>query len=65
MKTFKITYNHNIYKPSNYDIFKQQQDWILTLEAEDIEQAKEILKKSHNKNPAYFSIVEIINNSVV
>jgi len=59
MKTFKVTYNHNVYKPSSYNIFKQQQDFILTLQSDSLENAKEILKNEHNKNPFYFSFTEI------
>jgi len=61
MKTFIITYNHNVFKPSNYDIFKQQQNFKLEILATDIREAKEILKNQYNKNPSYFTILEINN----
>jgi len=55
MKTFIVTYNHIVFKPSNYDLFKTQQSWKLEIEANDLTEAKEILKKEHNKNPFYFT----------
>ena len=56
MKTFLVTYNHLVYKPSNYEVFKQQQNFKLEIQATDLENAKEILKTQHNKNPFYFNI---------
>lgn len=62
MKTFIITYNHIVFKPSNYDIFKQQQLFKLEIQAENENEAKEILKTQHNKNPFYFNIHESKEN---
>lgn len=56
MKTYIVTYNHNVFKPSNYDIFKSQQSFKLEITAENEDKVKEILKTEHNKNPFYFSI---------
>jgi len=59
MKKFKVTYNHDVYKPSNYEMFKAQQAWSITIEAEDLNTAKGKLKLMYIINPAYFNIVEV------
>lgn len=56
MKTFVVTYNHLVFKPSNYEVFKQQQNFKLEIQANNLEDVKEILKTQHNKNPFYFNI---------
>ena len=58
MKTFIITYNHIVYKPSSYDLFKSQQAWSLSIEASELSEAENILKTQHNKNPFYFTFTE-------
>lgn len=58
MKTYLITYNHNYYRPSSYDIYKKQLGFRLEIESDSIEGAKTILKKEHNLNPFYFNFIE-------
>ena len=60
MKKFKITYDHQVFKPSNLSIFERQQNFKLIIEAIDFQDAKIILKTKHNKNPFYFKISETI-----
>lgn len=57
MTTFTVTYDHTVYKPSNYDVFKQQQLWKVEIIANDLQSAKETFKKEYNKNPSYFKFV--------
>lgn len=57
MITFIVTYDHTVYKPSNYDVFKQQQLWKVEIIANDLQSAKETFKKEYNKNPSYFKFV--------
>lgn len=59
MKKFLVTYNHFVYKPSSYDVYKRQLGWSLQLEAKNLEEAKEKLSVDWGKNPAYFNFKEL------
>jgi hypothetical protein len=56
MKTFIITYNFNVYRPSDIYTYNRQSAFKLELEAENIETVKDILKNEYNLNPTYFTI---------
>jgi hypothetical protein len=58
MNNYRVTYNHINFKPSSYDLLQSQSMWVLNIKAISIEEAKEILKSDHNKNPFYFNIEE-------
>ncbi len=59
MKSFKITFDHSVYKPSSYYIFKEQQKFELNLDSKNLETVKETIKKEHNINPFYLKIIEL------
>ena len=56
MQTFLITYNFNIYKPSNIYIYERQKSFKLELKAKNIETIKDILINEYNLNPNYLTI---------
>ena len=53
---FKVTYNHEVYRPSNYDTLVREKAFELIIEAEGIFDAEYQLKENHNLNPFYFKI---------
>lgn len=53
---YKVKYNHKVYKPSNYEVMKEQERWELEIEADSFEEAKNRLREEHGYNPFYFSI---------
>ena len=56
MQIFIITYNFQIFKPSNIYIYERQKNFKLELKANNIQEIKDILKKEYNLNPAYLTI---------
>lgn len=58
MKTFTVTYDFTVYKPSNIDIYESQKKFLINIDAEDLQEAKNILKNDYNKNPSYFKFQE-------
>jgi len=55
---YTVTYNHEVSKPSSYDILMIQKKWSLDIEADTLEAAEQILKTEHNKNPFYFNLIQ-------
>jgi len=58
MKTFSVTYDFTVYKPSNLHIYEQQKGFSVVVSGSDLANAKNSFKKEFNKNPAYFKFVE-------
>lgn len=58
MKTYTVKYNFNIYKPNNIDLYNQQKQFEVIVQANDLLQAKAYFRLEHNKNPAYFLFIE-------
>lgn len=56
MEQFIITYNFEIFKPSNIYIYERQKNFKLELKANNINEIKDILKKQYNINPNYLNI---------
>ena len=56
MQIFIITYNFQIFKPSNIYIYERQKNFKLELKANNIQEIKDVLKKEYNLNPAYLTI---------
>lgn len=57
-KTFTVTYDFNVFKPSNFEVYQQQKLFSLTVTGSDLRDAKENFLKSQNKNPMYFKFQE-------
>ena len=53
-QVYTVTYDHSVYKPSNYDVYKEQQTFSLRITAMSLRDAKNILREEHNLNPFYF-----------
>ena len=58
MKTFTVTYDFNVFKPSNIHIYEQQKNFIVNIDATELQEAKVIFLKTYNKNPMYFKFQE-------
>lgn len=59
MKSFIVKYDHIVFKPNTYGHLKREENWELKISANNLEEAKEILKNEHKKNPFYFTITEV------
>lgn len=59
MKKFIVTYDFQVYKPSNIHIYERQKAFSLEVNAESETDARQILIKEHNKNPFYFKFTEV------
>ena len=59
MKEYIVKYDHQRFKPSNYEVFQKQKDFELKLMAKDLEEAKMKLRNEHNLNPFYFKFNDI------
>jgi len=58
MKTFIVTYDFTVYRPSSLNIFDRQKSFSIEILAEDKTEARQILLKEHNKNPFYFQFIQ-------
>ena len=58
MKTFSVTYDFTVYKPSNLHVYEQQKCFSVIVYGSDLSDAKDNFKKEFNKNPAYFKFIE-------
>lgn len=56
---FIVKYDHKKFKPSNYEILKNQKAFELKIMAKDLDEAKNKLRIEHNLNPFYFKFNNI------
>lgn len=58
MKTFIVTYDFTVYKPSSLTIYDRQNSFSVDIVAEDLTEAKNKLRNEHQKNPFYFKFIQ-------
>ena len=54
MENFQVTYDHEAYRPSTHDQLIEQKKFNVTIKAFSLNEAKDIFKRTYNKNPFYF-----------
>ncbi len=59
MKKYRVTYDHSVYKPSNYELYKKQCAWSAEVEADNLADAKFEFRVQFEKNPIYFNFTEL------
>lgn len=59
MKTFIVTYDFSVYKPSSLNIYEQQKSFKAEVKATDKTEARTIFMKEYNKNHFYFQFTEV------
>ena len=59
MKKFKVTHDHNKYRPASYLRMEQELKFVVKIEADSLDSAKKQFTELYRKNAFYFKFQEV------